>query len=130
VDYLTIEALDKFTGRGTELSHKFKLKSGSESIITPLGPPESDKLTELIQLMNKRDTNLKLVFMPMSPDHFAQGSVKKYFDDSKGTGGASSGTGGGVRVAGKKKKKKRKSRHKIKSKRRRTKRKKRRYKYY
>ena len=138
VDALTIEALEHFApGKGLELSHKFKLRSGSESIITPLGSPGSDKLRKLIELMNTKATILKLVYMPMSPNNFAQGSLKKLIDDSKGMGGASPLRGGGVRVAGKKKNKKRKSRHKsrhesrrkIKSKRR-TKRKKRRSKYY
>ena len=90
VNASTIEALEHFApGKGLELSHKFKLRSGSESIITPLGDPGSDKLRKLIELMNTKATILKLVYMPMSPNNFAQGSLKKLIDDSKGMGGAS-----------------------------------------
>ena len=149
VDDLTIEALDKFTGRGTELSHKFKLKLGNGSTEITTHEMSASTLNDHITRMNESDTILKLVPMPMNSYDFAGGSLRslmglaprktqevpKHPSGSRGMG-ASPGMGGGKNKKEKKKKRKvrhksrHKSRHKIKSKRRRTKRKKRRYKYY
>jgi hypothetical protein len=76
VDYLTIEALDKFTGRGTELSHKFKLKLGNGSTEITTHEMSASTLNDHITRMNESDTILKLVPMPMNSYDFAGGSLR------------------------------------------------------
>ena len=142
VDDLTIEALDKFTGRGTELSHKFKLKLGNGSTEITTHEMSASTLNDHITRMNESDTILKLVPMPMNSYDFAGGSLRslmglaprktqevpKHPSGSRGMGaspgmgmGASpgmggTGTGGSTGMGGgknkKEKKKKRKVRHK------------------
>ena len=118
VDDLTIEALDKFTGRGTELSHKFKLKLGNGSTEITTHEMSASTLNDHITRMNKSDTILKLVPMPMNSYDFAGGSLRslmglasrktqevpKHPSGSRGMG-ASPGMGGSTGMGGGKNKK-------------------------
>ena len=143
VDDLTIEALDKFTGRGTELSHKFKLKLGNGSTEITTHEMSASTLNDHITRMNESDTILKLVPMPMNSYDFAGGSLRslmglaplktqevpKHPSGSRGMGaspgmgmgaspgmGGSTGTGGSTGMGGGKNKKEKKKKRKVRHK--------------
>jgi hypothetical protein len=126
IDEIKSLTLKKFTGKEDlkNLMSKVKLRNstGSDNLLptdyhSRTDPQKNIILREVLEILNDRESILSIVYQPLAPEHFAQGSVSEVGVGPKDSYGSASA---GIHKKAKKKKtrkKKRKSKRKSRRKR-------------